>query len=40
MRCDKDLAFTLRVIAPGYFRIRNDFAAEYATMESIEGGIR
>jgi hypothetical protein len=33
MRCDKDLAFALRVTAPGYFRIQNDFAAECATME-------
>ena len=40
MRCDKDLAFALRVTAAGYFRIQNDFAAECATMESIEGGIR
>jgi len=40
MRRDKDLAFALRVSAPGYFRIQNDFAAECATMESIEGEIR
>ena len=40
MRCDKDLAFALRVTAPGYFRIQNDFAAECARMDSIEGEIR
>ena len=40
MRCDKDLAFALRVTAAGYFRIQNDFAAECATTESTEGGIR
>jgi predicted DNA-binding ribbon-helix-helix protein len=40
MRCDKDLDFALRVSAPGYFRIQDDFAAECATMESIEGEIR
>ena len=40
MRCDKDLAFAPRVTAPGYFRIQNDFAAECATMDSIEGEIR